>query len=200
MKRIPIIPTLLVLAAVAVMIALGVWQARKIGVKRDLIAQFQANTHLPPTTWPTMRGGQERILYRRATGFCVEVVGWRAVAGRSRANEPGWSHIAACRTGGLEGPGMQVDIGWSTSSKDPPWKGGEVTGLIVPDSKHKIRLIADNAAPGLKPSMTPRPDMTPNNHLAYAVQWFAFALTALIIYGLALRRRLRPVAAKPTNP
>ena len=50
MKRIPIIPTLLVLAAVAVMIALGVWQARKIGVKRDLIAQFQANTHLPPTT------------------------------------------------------------------------------------------------------------------------------------------------------
>ena len=29
MKRIPIIPTLLVLAAVAVMIALGVWQARR---------------------------------------------------------------------------------------------------------------------------------------------------------------------------
>ena len=131
MKRIPIIPTLLVLAAVAVMVALGVWQARKIGVKRDLIAQFQANTHLPPTTWPTMGGGQERILYRRATGFCVEVVGWRAVAGRSRANEPGWSHIAACRTGGLEGPGMQVDIGWSTSSKDPSWKGGEVTGLAI---------------------------------------------------------------------
>ena len=172
------------------MVSLGVWQARKIGVKRDLIAQFQANTHLPPTTWPTMGAGQERILYRRATGFCVEVVGWRAVAGRSRANEPGWSHIAACRTGGLEGPGMQVDIGWSTSS----------SASIVPDSQHKIRLIADNAAPGLKPSMTPRPDMTPNNHLAYAVQWFAFALTALIIYGLALRRRLRPVAPKPTNP
>ncbi len=31
----------------------------------------------------------------------------------------------------------------------------------------------------------------PNNHLSYAVQWFSFAATALIIYALALRRRRR---------
>ncbi|HNJ47416.1 MAG TPA: SURF1 family protein, partial [Novosphingobium sp.] len=30
----------------------------------------------------------------------------------------------------------------------------------------------------------------PNNHLSYAVQWFLFAATALVIYGLALRKRL----------
>ena len=31
----------------------------------------------------------------------------------------------------------------------------------------------------------------PNNHLAYAVQWFLFALTALVIYAIALRKRLK---------
>ena len=30
-----------------------------------------------------------------------------------------------------------------------------------------------------------------NNHMAYAVQWFLFAATALVIYAVALRRRMR---------
>lgn len=195
-RKIPILPTLLVLLAAAAMVALGVWQLQRAGWKKNLIAQFESNTRKPPVAWPSMGGGEEALLYRRANGFCLQVVGWRAIAGRSLANDPGWSHIASCRTGGLEGPGMQVDIGWSTSSKDPAWRGGPVSGLIVPDSKHKIRLIADKAAPGLKPSMAPTPETTPNNHVAYAFQWFAFALTALVIYGLALRRRLRPVAGE----
>ncbi len=37
----------------------------------------------------------------------------------------------------------------------------------------------------------PDPNDLPNNHLAYAGQWFFFALTALVIYWLALRRRWR---------
>jgi surfeit locus 1 family protein len=31
----------------------------------------------------------------------------------------------------------------------------------------------------------------PNNHLMYAGQWFFFALTALVIYVLALRKKRR---------
>jgi hypothetical protein len=198
-RRIPILATLLVLAAAAAMVWLGIWQLHRSAWKTKLIASFEANQHKPPVAWPAMGGGEEALLYRRANGFCVQVVGWREIAGRSLKDEPGWSHIAACRTGGLEGPGMQVDIGWSTSSKDPAWRGGPVSGLIVPDSKHKIRLIADQAAPGLQPSMKPTPEDMPNNHLAYAFQWFAFALTALVIYGFALVRRLRPVAPDKAN-
>jgi hypothetical protein len=200
MKRIPIIPTLVVLAAAGLMVWLGIWQIHRAAEKKDLIAQYQANAHLPAIAWPAFGGGETRNLYRRANGFCVQVVGWRTMAGRSLQDEPGWSHIASCRTGGAEGPGMEVDIGWSTSSKDPVWKGGEVSGVIVPDRKHKIRLVADKAAPSLKPSQPGTPASTPNNHIAYAFQWFAFALTALIIYGLALRRRGRPVAPEPGKP
>ena len=37
----------------------------------------------------------------------------------------------------------------------------------------------------------PDPGDLPNNHLAYAGQWFLFALAAAVIYVLALRRRRR---------
>jgi surfeit locus 1 family protein len=198
MKRIPILPTLIVLAAAGLMVWLGIWQIHRAAEKKDLIARYHANAHLPPIAWPPF--GDPRNLYRRANGFCLQVVSWRAIAGRNLKDEPGWSHIASCRTGGAEGPGMEVDIGWSTLSGDPAWKGGPVGGVIVPDRKHRIRLVADKAAPGLRPSQSGTPEDLPNNHIAYAVQWFCFAITALIIYGLALRRRRRPVAPEPRRP
>jgi surfeit locus 1 family protein len=52
-------------------------------------------------------------------------------------------------------------------------------------------IVNESAAPGLKPSPLPDPSSVPNNHLSYAVQWFIFAAIALIIYGLALRKRWR---------
>jgi surfeit locus 1 family protein len=36
----------------------------------------------------------------------------------------------------------------------------------------------------------PDPRDIPNNHLAYAVQWFLFATVAAVIYALALAKRL----------
>jgi len=35
----------------------------------------------------------------------------------------------------------------------------------------------------------PSMEQIPNNHLSYAIQWFAFAIIALVIYFLALRWR-----------
>ena len=54
-----------------------------------------------------------------------------------------------------------------------------------------IRLVAEVPQAGLRPLAAPDPGDLPNNHLAYAGQWFFFALTALVIYVLALRRRGR---------
>ncbi len=163
--RIPFLPTLLIGAAVAVMAGLGIWQLNRAEWKEGLIAQYRANSGLPETAWPNVPPANHTLLYRRASGFCTEVVGWRAVAGRSASGETGWSHIAACRTGGLEGPGMQADMGWSRSSAEPAgWRGGEVRGVIAPDKTHRIRLVATDPAPGLQPSAPPTPELTPNNH------------------------------------
>ncbi len=52
-------------------------------------------------------------------------------------------------------------------------------------------LVADTPAPGLLPTAEPDLSSVPNNHLAYAVQWFLFAGVAGVIYVLALRLRQR---------
>ena len=44
---------------------------------------------------------------------------------------------------------------------------------------------------GLDANARPDPATIPNNHLSYAIQWFLFALTALVIYGIALRKRMQ---------
>ncbi|CAA9544633.1 MAG: Cytochrome oxidase biogenesis protein Surf1, facilitates heme A insertion [uncultured Sphingosinicella sp.] len=190
MMRWPLIPTVVVAAAVAVMIALGVWQLQRKGEKEALIAQYREASGLPPIAYPSVPTQDAKLFYRRADGFCLEPVGWRSTAGRNMQDQTGWSHIVSCRTGGVEGPGMQVDMGWSKSSTSPAgWKGGAVSGIIAPDRLHKIRLVSSQAAPGLVPSARPSPEATPNNHLLYALQWFFFAAGAAVVYVLALRKR-----------
>jgi surfeit locus 1 family protein len=58
-----------------------------------------------------------------------------------------------------------------------------------------MRLVAATPGPGLMASAPPSPDIIPNNHLSYAVQWFLFAGIAVLIYGLALRQRWRKEAS-----
>lgn len=192
MKRLPLIPTLIVALAVATMIGLGVWQLQRAEWKGELLARYEVARGLSPIAWPAVPDPASPPLFRRSSAFCLEVVDWRAVSGRNLQGEPGWSHIASCRTGGGEGPGFQAVMGWSNDPQAPAWRGGPVEGVIAPDSRHVIRLVATEAAPGLVPSAPPSPDDIPNNHMAYAVQWFLFAGIAALIYGLALRRRLAP--------
>ena len=49
------------------------------------------------------------------------------------------------------------------------------------------------APPALNANTPPSLDAIPNNHLAYAVQWFLFAGVAGVIYVIALRRQARRV-------
>ena len=189
MKRLPLIPTILVGAAIALMIGLGIWQLQRAQWKQGLLAQYAKAATLPAVGWPAVPMQKDAPLFRRATGFCLSVTGWSASAGRNRQGESGFSHFAACRTGGAEGPGMKVDMGWSRDPANPVWTGGPVTGVIAPDTAQIIRLVSDTPAPGLEASQPPDPSDIPNNHLAYAVQWFLFALVAGVIYWLALRKR-----------
>lgn len=191
MRRWPLVPTIFVGAAMIVMIGLGIWQLRRMQEKNALLAEYAQAAAKPPIAWPAVPVREGAPLFRRATGFCTEVTGWTATAGRNAKGEAGWAHIAACRTGGAEGPGMQVDMGWSRAPTDPTWAGGAVTGIVAPDTRHIIRLVSETPAPGLEPSQPPMMEDIPNNHLAYAVQWFFFAGVAGLIYWLALRKRAR---------
>ena len=101
--------------------------------------------------------------------------------------------IVDCATG-AEGPGMSVEVGWSKNPNAKVQLGaaGLVSGVIAPDRQDAHAAGRGGAPPGLEPSAPPSPTAaSPNNHRCYAVQWFAFAAIALVIYGLALRKRLK---------
>jgi cytochrome oxidase assembly protein ShyY1 len=201
MKKLPLLPTILVGLAIAGMIALGVWQLNRAKWKEGLLAEYAANTTLPPVAFPSVPVPDEKLLYRRASGYCLQPRNWSARAGQNRDGMNGWRHVAVCQTGGAEGPGMAVDFGWSDNSSNPTgYKGGPVTGVLDWDRDHVFILVADRAAPGLQPSMRPSPADIPNNHEGYAVQWFLFAGVAAIIYGIALRRRNKLTGTSPGQP
>ncbi|ODP36036.1 hypothetical protein BFL28_08100 [Sphingomonas turrisvirgatae] len=214
--KLPVIPTIVVALAIAAMIGLGVWQLDRRAEKEAAIARYAGASTLPVMAFPRPPVGDEH-LFRRATAMCLSVVGWSEQAGRAENGLKGWRHIAECRTG-VEALTVRFDMGvGSTPGITPVWKGGEVTGTIThaPDSTpllaslarkrgpRPLMLVAEKPAPGLAASARPDPSSVPNNHLAYAVQWFLFAAAAAVIYILALRwreKRHAPGDAPASSP
>ena len=188
-RRIPVIATLVVLAAVAAMIALGLWQLQRKEQKEAMIERFgrsQAMSSAVP--WPVDASERDAALYRHSGFDCVRVLEMTASAGRSADGRSGWSHEARCAT--ARGGEAVVALGWSSEPRSPAWSGGEVAGFVAPAGEG-IELVAAPPQAGLAQLAAPDPRDIPNNHLAYAWQWFFFAATALAIYALALRRRPR---------
>lgn len=199
----PVIATIVVLIAAAMMVALGVWQLHRAKEKEALLAALSANIAKPPVAYREPGPVRPDMLFRKSSALCLSVTGWRVEGGRTPSGQPGYRHIAECRTG-AEGPGLLADMGVSADPKfAPAWQGGPVDGIIASEPDHRSvlsllsrrkivlrpMLVADRPAPGLAASAPPSPAAIPNNHRAYAVQWFVFAGLALLIYGLALRRR-----------
>ena len=185
-RRRPILPTLIVALAVAAMIALGVWQLRRAEWKADLLARYErAQTMSSNVPWPRTEEELERSLFRWSQFDCQRVLGMRVTAATSAEGEKGVAQIARCAIDG--GGEAEVALGWSRPTEQVRWGGGEVSGIIASGGV----LHAAQVLPGLQPLAPPDPNDVPNNHLMYAGQWFFFALTALVIYVLALRKKWR---------
>jgi cytochrome oxidase assembly protein ShyY1 len=184
LRRIPVIPTLLVLAAVAVMIRLGFWQLDRLHQKEALLADYAAAASMSSDVpFPQDAKAAEMALYRHATVDCRKVANPSSMAGSNTAGEPGLAHVVDCTL--PDGGTARVVLGWSRDPANPDWRGGVVQGIVAPGP----RLVADPPLAGLAANARPDPANIPNNHLSYAVQWFLFAATALVIYVLALRKR-----------
>ena len=188
-SRIPIVATLIVLVAVGVMLRLGFWQLDRAAQKEALLARYAAASSTnADLAWPRDQAGREAAMFRRATITCTPAGPVRALAGHNAAGTTGWAQVQSCRL--PDGGEAEAVLGWSPQPATVSWSGGVVRGVIGPGSGGVVRLVADPPLAGLQANAKPDPAAIPNNHLSYAVQWFLFALTALVIYGLALRKRL----------
>jgi len=185
--RFPVIPTIVVAAAVATMVALGFWQLARKDEKEAMIARYeQAQSLSSEVPFPRSEEDFPDALYRHSRVTCDRVVASRTTSGSS---PDGASGLAQVVTRELDGGGStEIALGLSADPRPVVWSGGEVAGIIGAAGKG-VRLVASPPLAGLAPMAAPDPKDLPNNHLAYAVQWFFFALTALVIYVLALRRR-----------
>ena len=185
LARLPLIPTVLVAAAAATMVGLGFWQLDRREEKSALLARYAAAASDDSVVrWDAVQENVPDFLYRRARLDCERVDMTSAIAGQNEAGQSGLAITAQCATP-AGGTGMVV-LGWSQAPVTPDWQGGRVEGVIAPGP----RLVADPPVAGLAANAIPDPSEIPDNHLAYAVQWFFFAATALVIYGLAVRKRL----------
>lgn len=195
-RRLPIFPTIIAAAAVAMLFGLGVWQLQRAKWKEGVIAHFAAAQKLPPITFPTVPLRTDQLpLFRYATALCLRPIGQRATVGENRQGEPGYVQIIDCATG-AEGPGMSVEVGWSKNpNAKVNWRGGLVSGIIVPDRVSRMRLVAATAPTGLEPSKVPDVStvsaITPAGHRGYAATWFALAVVALAVYAVAVRKHTK---------
>ncbi|MGB3738753.1 MAG: SURF1 family cytochrome oxidase biogenesis protein [Pontixanthobacter sp.] len=184
--KVPVISTIAVGLAVVIMIALGVWQLGRADEKTAMLARYGAvSQDAAVQPYPANEADIQANLYRPVTARCATVLSMRGTAGTNAVGAKGWSHVARCVFDTEQE--AEVALGWSRSSRTPDWDGGTVTGTLAPGG----RIVADPPLAGLGPLARPDPADLPNNHLAYAGQWFLFALTALVIYVVALRVRTR---------
>jgi surfeit locus 1 family protein len=211
MTRIPVFATALVAMAMAAMIALGIWQLRRADEKKAILAQYAQAASRPAMAFPTgFVKDRNDVLFRRASALCLNPAAPTVEGGLGPSARAGWRHIVRCGSG-VEGPGLLIDIGWTPSfDAKSSWQGGQISGVIGEMPQHhsllervvgtvsppELVLIASNPVPGFEASAPPSIDDVPNNHLAYAVQWFIFAGLAGLIYALANRKRM---TAMPPN-
>lgn len=185
MKRLPILPTLFVAAAVGVMIWLGIWQLQRAAWKTALIEELKASGAA-----------------RRASIACIVDAKPEVRAGRNLKGETGYRYLVPCGRAGNAGNEVAINLGWSKRPNLLPhvrlsrtftgsYEAGEAASRQI--------LVLEQPVPPLERSALPNAADLPNNHMAYALQWFFFAAAASSVYVLALRRRLQPGAKRSSQ-
>jgi len=205
MRRIPVLPTMIVGLAVAAMVSLGIWQLHRATWKEGLLATYRAAAHAAPLYGLPAGLPIDKAAFRRAHILC-RIAGVPTMIGGSNAKgETGFRNISGCIL--IDGRQIVADLGWSPVGVRPglPATGQRIEGegLLIPDEVLARRVLGDaprvapllfvldGGMPGLSASVPPSIETIPNNHRGYAVQWFLFAAVALVIYALALWKRNR---------
>lgn len=187
-RKLPVIPTLIVLIAVGIMIRLGFWQLERLGQKEAMLAHYAAvEQDHTVSRWPITGTDAAPQPYSRIATQCLQVGSIAAQSGQNADRHAGWAQVAECTL--AQGVRARVVLGWGAQPVAVAWSGGAVEGTFITKDGQEPIIVADPPLAGLAANATPDPRDIPNNHLAYAVQWFLFAGVALVIYVLALRKR-----------
>ena len=202
MRRLPIGPTLFVLLAVPVMLALGYWQMFVRAPWKDaVLTRLVANAAAPVIAMPPRLS--EDLAFRRVRASCLKLV-TQGIGGAaaSAGGAAGYRHLAMCEPDG--GEPVLISLG---TARDPklnikPPPQGSYTGRLIPRSGvPAYLLVSETPQAPLTAETPPGIDTIPNSHRAYGLQWWGFALSLSVIYLVYVRRwrRLQVVAGTPSR-
>jgi surfeit locus 1 family protein len=186
-------------------VAAGIWQLNRLAARRARNFVLAAHLALPPVqvqgdiTADSAR--QRRVVAHGIYDFSAE----RAWPGRSFEGTPGVALVTPLRLPG--GSAVLVDRGWVPSPdafhvdhalyREPDTVTVTGIALIPPRGRGDvdvagflpfvIQLETPTPAKGL-PRRWPPPAFDNGSHLSYAIQWFSFALIALVGTAVLIRR------------
>jgi surfeit locus 1 family protein len=198
------------LGVIAILVAtacvfLGRWQLDRLAQRRARNAALAARLALPPL--PVGRNvsadsaRQRRVVARGVYDFAAE----RSWPGRSFQGTPGVALVTPLRLS--DGSAVLVDRGWAPSPdafhvdhtlyREPDTATVTGIALIPPRGRGDvdvtgflpfvIQLESADPARGL-PRRWPPPTFDNGPHLSYAIQWFSFALIALVGTAVLIRK------------
>lgn len=215
------VPAFATAIMLAILIALGVWQLQRLQWKLGLLAEIGRAEASPPVQLPdhplqftkvTVSGHFRDDLHALYGADVRDVPGGTAMGAQlivplerpgkdpilvdrgwvrdGQLGQPGGdaTMVGYIRTPDAAGPfSLTDDLAARRFYTLDPAKIGEALGLprVAP-----FTLVALGAGGAPEPATTlPRP---PNDHLNYALTWFALALSLLIVFAAYTRKVLRP--------
>jgi surfeit locus 1 family protein len=199
-RRLPIGPTLFVLLAVPVMLALGYWQMFVRAPWKDaVLTQLAANSSAPVIALPQRLSGA--LAFRRVEVRCASLIS-QGIGGAaaSATGAPGFRHLALCEPVG--GEPVLVSLGVARDPKlmvQVPRQGRHIGRLVPRSGMPAYLLVSETPLPPLLAETPPGIATIPNSHRSYGLQWWLFALSLSVIYLLYVRRwrQGQTVAAAP---
>ena len=180
---VPVVPTIIVLVAIPVLVGLGMWQLDRLAWKERLLTQLADAPAMPVLDLDDP--SQAPSAFRRAAISCT-VVGKPIPVGRTNKGRAGYSFRVPCRSEAGDHTVM-LDLGWAPRHdvvKTVALRSRFEGLLVAMDDRDSSFLLVPPRAPlrELETSDPPSAAEIPNNHRAYAVQWFAFAAILSVIY------------------
>lgn len=200
MKRPPLLPTAIVALAVPALAMLGAWQLDRAEWKEALLGRLAANAQAPVIAKPgDLMARRSELSFRRVSTTCREVRPWPPSAARAVDGRAGYRQQIWCHDGQGEPLLVSLGVAANPALKVAPAPGAVFTGPLVPRNGRSPEdppfvLIAEAPVAPLAAEAAPTLAGIPNNHRAYAVQWFLFAGILMVIYGIWLRQRPKKTA------
>jgi surfeit locus 1 family protein len=211
------VPGISTLAMLAVLLSLGTWQLQRRAWKADLLSRIDAAEHVsanPLTDSPAafakvQASGRLRSDLQVRYGAEVRgtTLGQHLIVPLERESAPpvmvdlGWAPAGAALvlpSGPIDGFVRPPEHAGTFSAKDDPAKRlfytldpEKIGAALGYSAVMPFTLVAvGESFPGRYPDPVrtlPRP---PDNHLQYAITWFGFACTLLVIFALYTRKTL----------